>query len=242
MKFPEEYHAEELKGKDAVFHVKVNGIQVKVKPELDDDFAADVSEHDTFDAYKQAIVDELNEKAQKNADVQLENELVQQSVDAADCDIPDSMIEDEIEIMIREMKMRMMYQGFRYEDYLKYTGQTEDQIKEMYRPEAKNRVKMQLVLEAMVKAEGIEVSEEDVEKVTAEEAQRMGREVEEFKASLSDRQKEYLKENAAIRKVVDLVVASAEVEEKEEAEKINMAETMSAVEEAAQAAEIQDEE
>jgi len=140
------------------------------------------------------------------------------------------------------MKMRMMYQGFRYEDYLKYTGQTEDQIKEMYRPEAKNRVKMQLVLEAMVKAEGIEVSEEDVEKVTAEEAQRMGREVEEFKASLSDRQKEYLKENAAIRKVVDLVVASAEVEEKEEAEKINMAETMSAVEEAAQAAEIQDEE
>ncbi|MBQ4075630.1 MAG: trigger factor [Clostridia bacterium] len=242
VKFPEEYHAEELKGKDAVFHVKVNGIQVKVKPELDDDFAADVSEHDTFDAYKQAIVDELNEKAQKNADVQLENELVQQSVDAADCDIPDSMIEDEIEIMIREMKMRMMYQGFRYEDYLKYTGQTEDQIKEMYRPEAKNRVKMQLVLEAMVKAEGIEVSEEDVEKVTAEEAQRMGREVEEFKASLSDRQKEYLKENAAIRKVVDLVVASAEVEEKEEAEKINMAETMSAVEEAAQAAEIQDEE
>ncbi len=236
VKFPEEYHAENLKGKDAVFHVKVNGIQTKVKPALDDDFAADVSEFDTFDAYKANIEKQLNEQAQKNADVQLENELVQQAVDAADCDIPDAMIEDEIDVMLREMKMRMMYQGFKFEDYLKYTGQTEDQIKEMYRPEAKNRVKMQLVLEAMVKAEGIEPTDEDVEKVIADEAQRMGRDVEEFKKTLSDRQQQYLRENAAIRKVVDLVVASAQVEEKDEAEKINVQETIDAVQQAADAA------
>ena len=236
VKFPEEYHAENLKGKDAVFHVKVNGIQTKVKPALDDDFAADVSEFDTFDAYKANIEKELNEQAQKNADVQLENELVQQAVDAADCDIPDAMIEDEIDVMLREMKMRMMYQGFKFEDYLKYTGQTEDQIKEMYRPEAKNRVKMQLVLEAMVKAEGIEPTDEDVEKVIADEAQRMGRDVEEFKKTLSDRQQQYLRENAAIRKVVDMVVASAQVEEKDEAEKINVQETIDAVQQAADAA------
>ena len=236
VKFPEEYHAENLKGKDAVFHVKVNGIQTKVKPALDDDFAADVSEFDTFDAYKANIEKELNEQAQKNADVQLENELVQQAVDAADCDIPDAMIEDEIDVMLREMKMRMMYQGFKFEDYLKYTGQTEDQIKEMYRPEAKNRVKMQLELEAMVKAEGIEPTDEDVEKVIADEAQRMGRDVEEFKKTLSDRQQQYLRENAAIRKVVDLVVASAQVEEKDEAEKINVQETIDAVQQAADAA------
>ena len=236
VKVPEEYHAENLKGKDAVFHVKVNGIQAKVKPALDDDFAADVSEFDTFDAYKAKIEKELNEQAQKNADVQLENELVQQAVDAADCDIPDAMIEDEIDVMLREMKMRMMYQGFKFEDYLKYTGQTEDQIKEMYRPEAQNRVKMQLVLEAMVKAEGIEPTDEDVEKVIADEAQRMGRDVEEFKKTLSDRQQQYLRENAAIRKVVDLVVASAQVEEKDEAEKINVQETIDAVQQAADAA------
>ncbi len=236
VKFPEEYHAENLKGKDAVFHVKVNGIQTKVKPALDDDFAADVSEFDTFDAYKANIEKQLNEQAQKNADVQLENELVQQAVDAADCDIPDAMIEDEIDVMLREMKMRMMYQGFKFEDYLKYTGQTEDQIKEMYRPEAKNRVKMQLVLEAMVKAEGIEPTDEDVEKVIADEAQRMGRDVEEFKKTLSDRQQQYLRENAAIRKVVDLVVASAQVEEKDEAEKINVQETIDAVQQAADVA------
>ena len=94
-----------------MFHVKVNGIQTKVKPALDDDFAADVSEFDTFADYKASIAKELSDRAAKNADVQLENELVQQAVDAADCDIPDAMIDDEIDIMIREMKMRMMYQG-----------------------------------------------------------------------------------------------------------------------------------
>lgn len=241
VKFPEEYHAEELKGKDAVFHVKVNGIQAKVKPALDDDFAADVSDFDTFAAYKESIVKELTDRVEKNADVRLENELVQQAVDAADCDIPDAMIEDEMDVMLREMKMRMMYQGFRFEDYLKYTGQTEEQMKEMYRPEAKNRVKMQLVLEAMVKAEGVEVTEEEVEKATADEAERMGREVEEFKKSLNDRQKEYLKENAAIRKVVDMIVEKAEIEVKDEAEQINVQETVEAVEQAAEAAEKEEE-
>ena len=241
VKFPDEYHAENLKGKDAVFHVKVNGIQAKVVPALDDDFAADVSEFDTFDAYKQNIVKELMDRAQKNADVQLENDLVQQAVDASDCDIPDAMIEDETDMMLREMKLRMMYQGLRFEDYMKYTGQTEDQVKEMYRPEAKNRVKMQLVLEAMVKAENVEVSEEEVEKATAEEAERSGRDLEEFKKSLNDRQKEYLKENAAIRKVVDMIVANAQVEEKDESERIDASETIKAVEDAAEAAGLDEE-
>ena len=242
VKFPDEYHAEELKGKDAVFHVKVNGIQTKAVPALDDDFAADVSEFDTFEEYKKNIENELTERARKNADVQLENELVQQAVDAADCDIPEAMINDEIEMMLREMKLRMMYQGLRFEDYIKYTGQTEDQVKEMYRPEAKNRVKMQLVLEAIVKAEQVEVTEEEVEKATADEAERSGRELEEFKKSLNDRQKEYLKENAAIRKVVDMIVAAAQVEEKDESERIDAADTLKAVEEAAAAAGVEDEE
>ena len=241
VKFPDEYHAENLKGKDAVFHVKVNGIQQKVAPALDDDFAADVSEFNTFDEYRQNIEKELNDRARKNADVQLENELIQAAVDASDCDIPDAMIDDETDVMVREMKMRMAYQGMRFEDYIKYTGQTEDQIEEMYRPEAKNRVKMQLVLEAMVKAEGIEPTEDDIEKAYADEASRVGRDVEEFKKSLNDRQKEYLKENAAIRKAVDLVVASAKVEEKDESERIDASEALKAVEQAADAAGIQDE-
>ncbi len=240
--FPSDYHAENLKGKDAVFHVKVNGIQTKVVPAQDDDFAADVSEFDTFEAYKNNIVKELTERAKKNADVQLENELVQQAVDASDCDIPEAMIDSEVDVMMREMKLQMLYQGMQFEDYLKYTGQTEDQVKEMYRPEAKNRVKMQLVLEAGIKAEGIEPTDEDVEKAIADEAERAGREVEEFKKSLNDRQKEYLKENAAIRKFVDMIVASAKVEEKDESEKINAAETLKAVENAVENAGLEDEE
>ena len=242
VKFPDEYHAENLKGKDAVFHVKVNGIQEKVKPALDDDFAADVSDFNTFDEYKQSIVKELTDRAEKNADTRLENELIQQAVDAADCDIPDAMINDETDMMIREMQMRMMYQGLRYEDYLKYTGQTEDAVKEMYRPEAKNRVKMQLVLEALVKAEGIEPTEEEIEKAVSDEAERSGRDVEDFKKSLNDRQKEYLKENAAIRKVVDLIVKEAKVETKDEAEQISAADAAEAIEKVAEAAEKQDEE
>ena len=242
VKFPEEYHAENLKGKDAVFHVKVNGIQAKVVPALDDDFAADVSEFDTFEEYKASIVKELNDRAQKNADTQLENDLLQQAVDASDCDIPDAMIDSEIDVMMREMKLRMMYQGLQFEDYLKYTGQTEDQVKEMYKPEAKNRVKMQLVLEAGIKKEGIEPTEEEVEKAIADEAERAGRDVEDFKKSLNDRQKEYLKENAAIRKFVDLIVASAKVEEKDESEKINASETLQAVENAVEAAGLDGEE
>ena len=235
VKFPDEYHAENLKGKDAVFHVKVNGIQAKVVPTLDDDFAADVSEFDTFADYKANITKELTDRADKNAAVQLENELVQQAVDAADCDIPDAMIEDEIDIMIRELKLRMMYQGLKYEDYLKYTGQTEDQVKEMYRSEAKNRVKMQLVLDAIIKAENIDVTEEEVEKATAEEAERSGRELEEFKKGLNDRQKEYLRDNAKIRKAVDMIVETAKVEEKDEADRIDASETLKAVEDAAAA-------
>ena len=214
VKFPEQYHAEELAGKDAVFHVKVNGIQEKIKPELDDDFAADVSEFDTFAAYRQNIVDTLEKNAAERAEAELEDALVQKVVDAADCDIPNAMIEDEITSMLREMEMRMAYQGLRFEDYLKYTGQSMDQLREQYKGEATNRVKSQLVLEAVAKAESIEPTDEDIEAAYADQAKRMNREVEEFKNSLSDGQKAYLKETAGIKKTIDFLKANAVITEK----------------------------
>ena len=219
VKFPEQYHAENLAGKDAVFHVKVNGIQTKVRPELDDDFAADVSEFDTFDAYKANIVADLEKNAADRAEANLEDALVQKVVDAADCDIPDAMIQDEITTMLREMEMRMMYQGIRFEDYLKYTGQTLDQVRENYKPEAANRVKTQLVLEAVAKAENIVPTDEDVDEAIADQAKRVNRDVEEFKASLSEQQKEYLKETAGIKKVIDFLKANAVITEKAAEEK-----------------------
>ena len=219
VKFPEQYHADSLAGKDAVFHVKVNGIQTKVRPELDDDFAADVSEFDTFDAYKANIVADLEKNAADRAEANLEDALVQKVVDAADCDIPDAMIQDEITTMLREMEMRMMYQGIRFEDYLKYTGQTLDQVRENYKPEAANRVKTQLVLEAVAKAENIVPTDEDVDEAIADQAKRVNRDVEEFKASLSEQQKEYLKETAGIKKVIDFLKANAVITEKAAEEK-----------------------
>ena len=219
VKFPEQYHADNLAGKDAVFHVKVNGIQTKVRPELDDDFAADVSEFDTFEAYKANIVADLEKNAADRAEANLEDALVQKVVDAADCDIPDAMIQDEITTMLREMEMRMMYQGIRFEDYLKYTGQTLDQVRENYKPEAANRVKSQLVLEAVAKAENIVPTDEDVDEAIADQAKRVNRDVEEFKASLSEQQKEYLKETAGIKKVIDFLKANAVITEKAAEEK-----------------------
>lgn len=219
VKFPEQYHADSLAGKDAVFHVKVNGIQTKVRPELDDDFAADVSEFDTFEAYKANIVADLEKNAADRAEANLEDSLVQKVVDAADCDIPDAMIQDEITTMLREMEMRMMYQGIRFEDYLKYTGQTLDQVRENYKPEAANRVKTQLVLEAVAKAENIVPTDEDVDEAIADQAKRVNRDVEEFKASLSEQQKEYLKETAGIKKVIDFLKANAVITEKAAEEK-----------------------
>lgn len=219
VKFPEQYHADNLAGKDAVFHVKVNGIQTKVRPELDDDFAADVSEFDTFEAYKANIVADLEKNAADRAEASLEDALVQKVVGAADCDIPDAMIQDEITTMLREMEMRMMYQGIRFEDYLKYTGQTLDQVRENYKPEAANRVKTQLVLEAVAKAENIVPTDEDVDETIADQAKRMNRDVEEFKASLSEQQKEYLKETAGIKKVIDFLKANAVITEKAAEEK-----------------------
>ena len=216
VKFPDEYHAEELKGKDAVFHVKVNGIQMTEKPELDDDFAADISEFNTFAEYKDSIVKELTEKINKSNDIAAENALVEKAVENAEMDIPQAMIDDQAEYMVREMGMRMSYQGLKMEDYLKYTGQTMDDLKAMYKPEAEKRVKTELVIDAIRKAENIEPGEAEIEKAIADQAERSGMDVEDFKKNLTDEQKDYLKDNAAIQMVLDLLKDGAKILEKKE--------------------------
>ncbi len=214
VRFPDEYHAEELKGKDAVFHVKVNGIQKTEVPELDDDFAADISEFDTFKAYKENIVKELTDRINRNNDAAAENALVEKAAENAQIDIPEAMIDDQADYMVREMAMRMSYQGLRMEDYLKYTGQTMDGVKQMYKPEAEKRVRIELVIEAIRKAEKIEPTEADIEKAIADQAEQMGQEAETFKKNLTEEQKSYLKDNAAIRLVLDLLKKDAKITEK----------------------------
>ena len=216
VKFPEEYHAEELKGKDAVFHVKVNGIQVTEKPELDDDFAADISEFSTFAEYKESIVKELTEQINRSNDIAAENALVEKAVENAEMDVPQALIDDQADYMVREMAMRMSYQGLKMEDYLKYTGQTMEGMKAMYKPEAEKRVKTELVIDAIRKAEKLEPGETEIEKAIADQAERSGMDVENFKKNLTDEQKEYLKDNAAIQMVLDLLKKDAKIQEKKE--------------------------
>ena len=212
--FPEQYHAAELAGKAAVFHVKVNSATHTELPELNDEFAADASEYNTFAEYKDSIVKERNEKAAKNNEVAVENALVEKATANAQMDIPEAMIRDQVNYILREMQMRMAYQGLRLEDYLKYTGQTVEQLADMYKGEAEQRVKMELTLEAIRKAEGVEPTDEDVQKQIAEQAERMGQKVEDFEKTLTDEQRGYLKDSAAIQKVVELLKKDCKVEEK----------------------------
>ena len=218
VKFPDEYHAEELKGKDAVFHVKVNGIQVTEKPELDDDFAADISDFNTFAEYRESIVKELTDRINENNAIAAENALVEKAGENAQMDIPEAMIEDQADYMVREMAVRMSYQGIKMDDYLKYTGQTREGLAAMYKPEAEKRVKTELVIEAIRKAENLEPGEAEIEKAIEDQAKRSGMDVEEFKKNLTDEQKDYLKDNAAIQMVLDLLKKDATILEKKKEE------------------------
>jgi len=212
--FPAEYHSSEVAGKDAVFHVKVNGIQKVEKPELDDDFAADVSDFDTFAEYKADVVRRLTERVEKNNENAAKNALVEKAVENAQVDIPRAMIESQSDYMIREMEMNASYQGIRLDDYLKYMGMTREALKAQNEPEAVRRVKNELVIDAIRKAEGIEPTEEDIEKQIREQAERYGQDVEDFRRDLTEAQKEYLKDDAAISLVLDLMMKDAKISEK----------------------------
>ncbi len=207
--FPEEYHAEDLKGKQAVFHVKVNSIQQKELPALDDEFAKDVSEFDSLEAYKADIREKLVKQAQDRADAEFENEVVEAVVEGAEVDIPEPMIQNQINSMLRDMEMRMMYQGMRMEDFLKYTGQTIESVREGQHDEARRRVKTQLVLEAVRKAEGIEAGDEDVKKQLEKYAAQAGQDVAAFEETLSEGDLEYFKNIAAMQKTVELLKSEA---------------------------------
>ncbi len=207
--FPEQYHSEELAGKAAVFHVKVNGIQKKELPELDDDFAMDVSDFNTYAEYEADIRKKLEEEAEKSLEAERENALIEKAVANASVDVPPPMVEEQLDQIIREMQLRMAYQGLKMDDYLKYIGQSAQQLRDMYRGEAEGRAKVELVLEAIRKAEGIEPTEEEVDKQISEQAKRAGQDKEAYEKKLSDRQKEYLRDTAGIVKVVDLMKSTA---------------------------------
>ena len=162
--FPEEYHAEELKGKPALFKVVIKEIKVKELPELDDDFAQDVSDFDTLDEYKADIKAKLVEKAEKVAKNEKEEKLIDAIIADSNMDIPEAMIETQQDQMVREFANRISAQGLSFEQYMQFTGMTMDAMKEQMKPQALKRIQVRLVLEAIAAKEAFEITEEDIEK------------------------------------------------------------------------------
>ena len=211
--FPEEYHEPSLSGKPATFHVKVLGITEKQLPEIDDDFAQDTTEFDSLAEYKDDIKAKLLEEKEETAKNTMENALVEKAVENAQMDIPDAMIDSQVDQMVQEFQQRVSYQGISFEQYLQFTGQTLDAMKESMRPEAVRRIQSSLVLEAIVAAENIEASDEDLDKEFERMASMYQMDVEQIKSFMQDSQKENMKSDIAIQKAVDFLREQAVVTE-----------------------------
>ncbi|MBR0359926.1 MAG: trigger factor [Clostridia bacterium] len=210
--FPEEYHAEELKGKPAVFKVKVNEIKVRELPELDDDFASEVSEFDTLAEYKADVRAKLEEKAKEKAEAEIQNAVVEKAVENAEFDLPDAMVEGQIDSMINDMAQRMSYQGMSLDMYMQYTGQTIEQMRETYREQAAKQVSGSLVIDAISKAEGIEVSPEEVEMNLVDMAKKYNMEVDKLKELIAEPEMENIKKDMVFTKTIEMLANNAVVE------------------------------
>ena len=209
--FPTEYHAAELAGKPAMFKVTVKEIKVKELPALDDEFASEVSEFDTLDEYKQDIEKKLQERKEKAAASQNEDRVVAKVVENASMEIPEKMIDAQVDNMLRETAQRMQSQGLSMDLYMKYTGMTADQMKDQMRPEAVKRIQTRLVLEAVVKAENIETSEEKLDEEIAKMAEAYKMEADKLKSYMMDSDKDQMKQDLAVQAAVDLLVSEAKL-------------------------------
>ncbi len=209
--FPTEYHAADLAGKPATFKVTVKEIKVKELPELNDEFASEVSEFDTLDEYKKDVEKKLVEMKEIEANSKNEDAVVAKVVENATMEIPDKMIDAQAENMVQDMARRMQSQGLSLDMYLKYTGMTVEQMKEQARPDAEKRIRTRLVLEAVAQAENIQISDEKVDEEVAKMAEAYKMEVEKLKSYMSESDVKQMKEDLAVQQAVDLLVAEAKL-------------------------------
>ena len=209
--FPEQYHAKELAGKPAVFKVKIKEIKVKELPELNDEFAEEVSEFDTLDEYKNDIRAKLLESKEKTATTENENRVVGKVVENASMDIPEPMIDTQVRSMINDYARRMQSQGMSMEQYMQYTGMTLESLQNQTKPQAEKSIRTRLVLEAVVKAENIQVYDEMVEEEIQKMADSYKMEVEKVKEYLGESEIKRMKEDLAVQEAVDFLVAEAKL-------------------------------
>ena len=204
--FPKEYHSEELAGKDATFKCTVHTIKAKELPELDDEFASEVSECETMDAYRAEVKKNIKERKERTGKEKKENQAVDQAIENAQMDIPEAMIEFQGRQMADDFARRIQQQGLTVEQYFQFTGMTAEKMMEEMRPQAEKSIKTRLVLEAIVKAENIEVSDERVEEELTKMAEAYQMEVEKLKEFMGENEKKQIKEDLAVQEAITLLV------------------------------------
>lgn len=207
--FPAEYHSEDLAGKEAVFKCTVHEIKVKELPELDDEFAAEVSEFDTLDEYKADIKAKIKEQKIAEGKRQKEDQAVEKAVANATMEIPEAMIDTQVQQMAQEFAQRLQSQGLNMEQYFQFTGLTADKMMEEMRPQAVKRIETRLVLEAIAKAENIEITEEKLDEEIAKMAEMYKMEVEKLKEYMGEAEKEQMKADMAVQEAVTFLVENS---------------------------------
>ena len=210
--FPTEYHAPDLAGKEAVFHVKVNSITETQLPALDDDFAKDISEFDTLDAYKADVRAKLEAQAAERDNNAFTNAVIEKVMANATVEIPDAMVERQIDSMVRNFEARLAQQGLKLADFMKYTGQDEKSFRNQYRDQAEKSVRANLVLEAVENVEKFAAAEEEIDAEIEKFAKQIGQNVEDLKKNLTEGDREYFKADVIRDKAVKFLCDNAKAE------------------------------
>ena len=207
--FPEEYHVDELKGKPALFKVKIKEIQKKELPELDDDFAQDVSDFDTLDEYKADVEKKILENKENQIKREQEDQIIEKIIENAQMEIPQQMIAAQTRQMTQEFAQRLQSQGLSLEQYMQFTGLTPQKMMEDLEPQALKRIQSRLVLEAVVAAENIEASDEEIDKELENMASMYQMEIDKLKELIGDDEKKQIGMDLAVQKAVEFVVKEA---------------------------------
>ena len=216
--FPEQYHAQELAGKPAVFKVKIHTIKAKEVPELNDEFVSDISEFETVEEYKEDVRAKLLKRKEDSVKGAKEDEAIQKIIDASVMDIPEPMIDMQCENMIQEFEGRISQQGLTLEQYMQFSGSNVERMKEQVRPEAIQRIQSSLVLEKIAKEENIEITEEEINAQIEKMASVYGMTGEKMKEFISEEDKESIERNLSIEKAVEIIMQNAVEQEPEEKE------------------------
>ena len=211
VKFPDDYQADDLKGKEAVFEIKLKGITEKKYPELTDEFVKANAGCETVDEYKNKCRERLERQAASKSLNETENSIIKAICATAKAEIPDAMIEQEIDKMVQDFTYRLMYQGLKLDDYLKYMGATMEQFRAQFKGSATERVMSTLVIDKIVRTENIKAEPEEVEAKIAEQAQSVGKTAEEYKKNLDPRQREYIESDIVVTKLFDFLKANNEL-------------------------------